>query len=223
MAFERIIVPAEFRQGDALTEDLAGIGFNLAADVAPDPNIEDTLIAASLAAMEASDLRVLDLLVTWLERHHDRVNADRLVRAVETLESERGSAFWAAVAGWLDKDRRFSRLRNVYTGPRIDIARGGSRFLLERSGEDARFAGTPLRIPAGLLRGRDSDVLSPSELAKRHGTYYYRVLLGPSYRADMWAELERNPELSAAELARRAYGSFATAWQVKQDWDLLAT
>lgn len=222
MAFERVVVPNEFSQGDALTEDLAGIGFNLAADAAPDPNTEDTLIAASLAAMEATDLRILDLLVTWLERHHDRVNADRLVRAVETLESERARAFWAAVGSWLEKDRRLSRLRNVYTGPRIDIARAGSRFLLRRSGEDPRFVGTPLRIPAGLLRGREADVLPPRELAKRHRTYYYRVLLGPTYRADMWAALEQNPELTPAELARRTYGSFATAWQVKRDWELLA-
>ena len=52
-------------------------------------------------------------------------------------------------------------------------------------------------------------------------TYRYRVLIGPSYRADMWATLDREPGLSAAELARRSYGSFATAWKVKQDWALL--
>ncbi|MGH9649103.1 MAG: hypothetical protein ACRD3I_01405 [Terriglobales bacterium] len=47
-------------------------------------------------------------------------------------------------------------------------------------------------------------------------------MLGPSYRADMWAELEADPGVSAAELARRAYGSFGTAWKVKQDWGVLA-
>jgi len=45
--------------------------------------------------------------------------------------------------------------------------------------------------------------------------------MGPSYRADMWAELDQDPSLSAAKLARRAYGSFATAWHVKQDWEVL--
>ena len=53
-------------------------------------------------------------------------------------------------------------------------------------------------------------------------TYRRRVLLGPSYRADMWAALDANPALSAAELARRTYGSFATAWHVLQDWAVLA-
>ncbi|HEY3399160.1 MAG TPA: hypothetical protein VGK03_00890 [Geothrix sp.] len=63
---------------------------------------------------------------------------------------------------------------------------------------------------------------SPTELARRHRSYRCRILLGPSYRADMWAELDRDPSLSAAELARRSYGSFATAWHVKRDWQVLA-
>jgi hypothetical protein len=72
-----------------------------------------------------------------------------------------------------------------------------------------------------MLRDRKADVLDPRELAKRHRGYRRRVLLGPSYRADVWAELDRNPGSSAAELARRAYASFATAWLVKRDWELL--
>ena len=76
-------------------------------------------------------------------------------------------------------------------------------------------------MPAGMLRERKNDVLTPTELARRHGAYRRRNLLGPSYRADMWAELDREPSLSAAELARHTYGSFATAWQVKRDWALL--
>ena len=53
------------------------------------------------------------------------------------------------------------------------------------------------------------------EPKRRHRAYLRRVMLGPSYRADMWAELESDPSLPPAELARRAYGSFATAWQVR--------
>jgi hypothetical protein len=29
------------------------------------------------------------------------------------------------------------------------------------------------------------------------------------------------PELTAAQLARHTYGSFATAWQVRRDWAML--
>jgi hypothetical protein len=49
-----------------------------------------------------------------------------------------------------------------------------------------------------------------------------RILIGPTYRADMWSALDDDSQLSAAELARRTYGSFATAWHVKQDHALFA-
>jgi 2-oxo-4-hydroxy-4-carboxy--5-ureidoimidazoline (OHCU) decarboxylase len=42
-----------------------------------------------------------------------------------------------------------------------------------------------------------------------------------TYRADMWAAMEDDPSISVAELARRTYGSFATASQVKRDWQLI--
>ncbi|MEI7705737.1 MAG: hypothetical protein WCK73_14205 [Deltaproteobacteria bacterium] len=32
--------------------------------------------------------------------------------------------------------------------------------------------------------------------------------------------MEGTPSLKAAEIARKTYGSFATAWQVKQDWEV---
>jgi hypothetical protein len=130
-------------------------------------------------------------------------------------------AFWAALGHWLRKDRRLARLTKVYQGPRLDLLRTGTVFQIRRHGEDPRFAGGPLRVPAGVLRDRPADVLSPVELAKRHRTYRQRIVIGPTYRADMWAALDRQPSLSRAALARIAYGSFATASQVKHDWALL--
>jgi hypothetical protein len=109
-----------------------------------------------------------------------------------------------------------------YQGPRVDLLATGTDFHIRRSGEDPRFKEGPLRIPDGILRNRPVDVLTPMELARVHLTSRRRVLLGPTYRADMWEELDTNPDLSAAELARRTYGSFATAWHVRQDWAVLA-
>lgn len=222
MAYRRVIAPPALLTGDELTSAMVGIGMNFAAAPMKDPNIEDTLLAASVEGMEHDDLRVLAVLVTWLGVHHSRINADRLIRAVTSLESPRVRAFWAAVAQWLDKDRRLARLLDLHDGPRVDVLRVGTDFQVRRKGEDSRFHDTVLRVPAGVLRDRIDDVLSPAELAKRHCTYRHRVLMGPNYRADMWAALESDPSLSPAELARRTYGSFATAWQVKQDFELLA-
>jgi hypothetical protein len=200
---------------------MAGIGMNFAATPEAEANIEDTLVAASVEAMEHDDLRVLAVLTTWLGVHHPWVNVDRLFRAVGALEAARVRAFWASIGRWLSKDRRFARLAGLYRGQRIDLLPVGTAFHIRRAGEDERFAGAPLRVPANVLRDRAADVLTPAELAPRHRTYRQRVLMGPTYRADMWAALEQNPSLPAAELARRAYGSFATAWQVKHDRALL--
>lgn len=221
MAFSRLTSPSESLHGEALTSAMVGVGMAFAAPPSRNPNIEDTLLAASIEGMEREDLRVLALLVDWLEVHAAWINADRLTALVAPYRGKRVRAFWSAVAHWLGKDRRFARLGNAYKGPRLNLLATGSDFHLRRSGEDERFEGGPLRVPAGILRQQKGDVLSPAELARRHDAYRHRILLGPSYRADMWAELDQDPSLSAAELARRAYGSFATAWHVKQDWEVL--
>jgi hypothetical protein len=201
---------------------MVGIGMLFAERADPEPNIENTLVSASLAGMEHDDLRTLAMLTTWMEVHQARVNVDRLVRAVGCVESKRVRAYWAAVGCWLAADRRYARLTKVYRGAKVELLRVGTTFQLERSGEDQRFAGGPLTVPAKVLRDRKHDVLSPAELAKQHRTYRWRVAMGPSYRADMWAAFEAAPDLSPSELARKTYGSFGTAWQVKRDWELLA-
>ena len=221
MAFKRLNSAPPSLAGEALTAAMVGIGMNFATRPTRNPNIEDTLFAASIEGMEREDLRVLAVLMTWLEVHSAWINADRLIALVNQHPGERVRAFWSAVAHWLNKDRRFVRLTKGYGGPRIDLLTSGTDFHLTRSGEDIRFAQGPLQVPAGILRERIGDVLSPIELAHRHDAYRRRIMLGPSYRADMWAELERHPNSSAAELARHVYGSFATAWHVKRDWTLL--
>jgi hypothetical protein len=218
--YRRPIQPAEPLTGEALVAAMVGIGMNLAANGARNPNIEDTLLFASREALAKQDTGVLSALTTWLGIHSNWVNADRLTRLVAEQEP-RIRAFWAAAGHWLKPDRRFARLSGLYRGHRVDVLPAGAELEVNRHGEDLRFAGSPLRVPANLLAARDAEVLSPGDLAKRHCGYRQRVLMGPSYRADMWGLLLAQPSLSAAELARRTYGSFATAWQVKRDWELL--
>jgi hypothetical protein len=220
MVFSRSLAPVETPDRDALTAAMVGIGIELAAPAAPDPNIEDTLIFASAEAMDSSDLRILALLVSWFGVHHAWVNADRLTKLVATRGSERVRTLWAALAHWQAKDRRYARLAGRHRGPRLDLA-AGAEFQIRRHGEDARFAGSGLRVPANLLRDRPGDIASPEALARRHRAYCCRIMMGPSYRADCWAALEVEPGLSAAALARRAYASFATAWQVKHDFAIV--
>lgn len=218
MAHKRAIAPAQAPSGAALTADLVGIGLLVGGEGSRDPNIEDTLLAASVEGLEREDLRVLAVLVTWFGIHAAHVNADRLTRLVMLQASKRVRAFWSALGRWRATDRRFARLARAYRGPQLDLLSTGTDFQVARHGEDERFAGSKLRVPANVLRDRPSDVLQPAELARSHAAYRWRIVIGPTYRADMWAALERQPDLSAAALARATYGSFATAWQVRKDF-----
>jgi hypothetical protein len=218
MAHSRALAPELTPTAAALTADMVGIGMLVGGEGSLDPNIEDTLLFASVEGMERGDLRVLAVLVTWIGVHSGRVNADRLTRLVALQESKRVRAFWSALARWRSTDRRFARLALGYRGRRIDLLTTGTDFQVGRHGEDPRFTGSRLRAPANVLRDRPADVLTPAELAARHSAYRWRLVIGPTYRADMWAALEREPALSAAALARTAYGSFASAWQARKDF-----
>jgi len=204
-----------------LTARMVGIGLSFADEPEVDADIESTLVFASSAGMDEADLRVLSVLTTWLGVHHAHVNVDRLVRLVSEHPSERVRAYWAAVASWVHKDRRFARLLGLYDGPPVEVLPTGTAFQIQRRGEDPRFVGSKLRAPSGTLRDRAADVLAPDVLVRRHAGYRNRVLMGPSFRADVWTVLEKSPGLSVADVARRAACFFATAWQAVQDFRLL--
>ena len=206
--------------GEELTAALIGSGFNLAGTPAKDPDIEATLIAASVEAMERSDLRILDLLVTWFAVHAERINVARLRRLL-VGQPVRVRALWSAFARLRKTDGRFAKLVGIYRGPRVDVA-SGTEFLVQPDGENPDFTGTPLRVARKPLRGRRQDVLTPEQLAQRHAGYRCRVMLGPCYRADCWAALEARPDAAPADVARVAGASFSTAWHAHRDFGLIA-
>ena len=221
MAYSRNSQPACRPTPGTFTGQMVGIGMNFAAAPIRDANVEDTLLLAAEAGMLDGDLRVLGLLVHWLEVHRACVNADRLVRALRGHGEARVLAFWASVGAMLQKDRRFSRLCKLSKGPSVELLPAGTDYLIARHGKDERFAGTMILVPAGTLRRRKADILSPIQLARQHAGYRNRVLFGPTWRADVWTALEAEPDISVSSAARRAYCAFATAWQVKQDFKLL--
>lgn len=207
--------------GKSLTGRMVGIGFKLTAPAELNPNIEDTLIAAAIEGM-GGDFRVLSLLTDWFEVHYQRVNVDRLSRALKELNNKRVNAYFSGIGMWLKKDRRFRKIEDLYIGERISLGLNGDyKFLAKRNGEDERFVDGPLLVANGNLRRRIHDIASPEELAKKHGDYFYRVLVGATYRADMIALLKRSKNLRASDLARLTYGSFATAWDVMKDMSII--
>jgi len=100
MGFSRTLAPAQPPQGDTLTSCMAGIDMNFTASPSAEPNIEDTILFASIEGVENYDLRVLAVLITWFGIHSPWVNADRLIKIVGGQSSPRVRAFWSALANW---------------------------------------------------------------------------------------------------------------------------
>lgn len=191
LALRRATSPEPAPAPGELAARMVGIGMSFAAKPEPNAEIESTLVYASVLGMEEGDLRVLAVLTTWLGVHHTHVDADRLVRRMRSHPSDRTRAYWAAVAMWLQEDRRLARIAQAYQGPRIDVLPTGSDFQIGRRGEDERFIGSKLRVPSGTLRDRPEDVVSPQALARQHPGYRNRVLIGPSFHADVWTAIAR--------------------------------
>ena len=223
MVHKRIVQPTSSFENDGLTSAMIGIGMMFGGKASQDPNIEDTLLAAAIAGMEEDDLRVLSVLTTWFGMHSNYVIASRLVRIAKACENSRVRAYFSAIAAWLRKDHRFDALKKLQSSERVDLLHEGTDFLIQRRGEDPRFDGGPLRVPKGTLRDRPKDVLSPAALAQQHNAYYWRVVIGPSFRADMWAALQSDGGLTATKLARKTYGSYSTAWKVRREAELVST
>src|SRR5690606_20730682 len=159
MPFSRRIIPETFSTGVELDSKMVGIGMVFSAKPHHHANLEDTVYSASVVGV-GGDFRVLSVLLTWLGVHHERLNADRLVRLVRNAPDAKVQTFWTAIATWLKADCRFSRLKRR-TAKRLDLLPAGTDFQIKRRGEDPRFSGTALRVPAGVLRERLQDVLSP--------------------------------------------------------------
>ena len=219
MAYKRRITPVDHGVQD-LEGRMAGLGMAVACPPIPDANIEDTLLAAVQHGMENNDLRALGLVTAWMERYHGWINADRIIRCLDGPTAPRTNAYWVSRAQSWATDPRWKRLRSSPT-PTVDLLPVGTAFQVARHGEDPRFQGTVLRVPKGALRDRPGDVEAAHEIARRHHGFRWRILVGPSYRADCLAWVKAEPTITPADLARRTYASFATAWGVLRDVRML--
>jgi hypothetical protein len=221
MSFKRRHFPSNYPTGFDLTLRLVSIGFRFSENPSKvEPNIEETLVACSIEGVRG-DFRALSLLTDWFDTHSERVNADHLIKLVSALDDSLIKKYWIACAQWKKSDSRFKKLREMDDGNRVRLDQSKSDFLLKRDGEDSRFISTTLIVAAKHLRHRPADIDPPEKLSKFHRGYYYRLLIGPTYRADILALLEKNPKLTAAELARLSYSSFSTAWQVRNDFEII--
>lgn len=217
MSFKRSFCLDQYYKGDGLTKKLIGIGFKIGGEPELNPNIEDTLISAAIEGI-LGDFRTLSLLTDWITIHHKIINIDRLSIALMELKNPKVNAYFSAIFSHLKETKRYKKIINLYKGPpQLLEDKKSYAFLIERNGEDIRFKNSKFKVANGSLRARPEDISSPAELAKIHKDYYFRVLMGPCFRADMISIFIRKKDISPSELAHSCYGSYATAWEVIND------
>ena len=213
--------------GDALDHSLRAVGLRLGGgqdSINPPPALEHVIVSAAAAALPR-DYRLLSVVTTWLGVHAARVHVGELARLLPCAEQScadpvRFRAYWAGIAHWLRKDNRWSKVARMYPGPPVYLSRldrAVAKAAIEHKGEDPRFAGSRLRVPVGMLRDRPADVASPEAMAANHPWYRERLRQGPTYRADCWAELERDPTMTAAVLAHRVGCTYPVAHRTMRD------
>ncbi|TVQ77721.1 MAG: hypothetical protein EA369_08580 [Bradymonadales bacterium] len=214
-----------------LANDLYAIGVNLTATAqVTDPNIEETLVLSSIEAVNHGDHRIAGILVDWISAHFLRINVDRLTNLVFGLSDEGFwwvKIFWCANAQrFYPADARFRRLAHLYRGQRLDFSdrdtpnteRPVTEIFIQMKGLDERFEATCIRVPKNAFFHRPEQVFEADWIARHHMPFRYRVMMGASYRADLWALLRRNPKLSGYRLAKLAHCSIAAAARVKKDY-----
>jgi len=180
---------------------------------------------SAVAAAIPNDLRTLSVVTTWIGVHNARVHVAELARyldagAAACRDPALFAAYWSGVAHWQRADVRWGKVAARFHGPAMYLSGLPAEVELaqiQRKGEDPRFLGSRLRVPQGMLRDRKADVDDAAALSARHAWYRERLRQGPSYRADCWAELERSPELRAADLARAVGCTYPVAHATVMD------
>lgn len=206
--------------GGALNASMRGIGMRVGAQEPAAADLEVTLVSVAHHVLP-HDYRTLGVLVAWFDVHQDRVNVPRLLRLVRIVaKAPLEKAWWASIATWLERqDARWRPMTRIYEGPSLDLDDAVvTELQLRRVGHDPRFEHAPLRIHARLLRSRATDVDDPIQLAARNPLYLRRVQLGASYRADVWAALDEDPNATPAVIARKVGCAYETARSVARDW-----
>lgn len=220
MSYRRDDAPKKIFTDHELTARLIGIGFRFSGKPTRDPDIEDVLISAAHGAVLGGDGRLWTGLLDWWAIHHSCVNADRMIRALSALDIAPLGTFFAGLAQSIEPEGRFRALARMSRGKRLVIFNEEYRYRLARDGEAERFEGTSLAVPRSLYTQSSRDVFSQKELCAWHSAYRWRITMGPTYRADLWAACERAFPRTAYSLAQELHCSLGAARRVLHDYEL---
>lgn len=154
-------------------------------------DIEGTLIDACYEV--SRDARLLSFLMGWIQVHGDYVVTEKLMKQARNQAKERGQCRWlTAVAAFAAEhgQHKWKRLIARQKTPLFLHAPELVESAIRLKGREDFLARQNIFVAKGSLRIRESDVLSPEQLANINLQYRNRYLYGASWRADIITAIE---------------------------------
>jgi hypothetical protein len=85
------------------------------------PDLEETIMRATMCGMEDDDYRVLSLATQWLETHALILDLERIGGFLSANGHPRTRAFWCAIGQMFAHHPRFTPLTHFHTGGRMNL------------------------------------------------------------------------------------------------------
>jgi hypothetical protein len=181
-----------------LDQKLRFIGFRLNVNETSSPvhehevlehaDIERTLIEAAYVIRAEDDYRLFSILLTWIKIFGEYVIVEKFEKLAASVELERGpNPILNAIAVWgtINKQTKWKRLisrskKNQYIVDK-ELTESSAKF----PGFKADWLKFGIKVPAKMLRERDTDVLTFKELASKNIQFKNRLLFGAGWRSDI--------------------------------------
>ena len=202
-------------------ERLCWFGLRLAGWKAPDrqlkdaPDIEATLL--DILGHMGEDGRLFSWALSWVKVHGASVIVEKL-RKLSKMRPE-SSVVWLSALAALAVQEGMSKWRPLVkkqAEPRFFFPRDLSEGVIAMKGAVPWLKTLNLLLPEGSLRIRETDVLTPEQLAEIHRQYRNRYLFGPSWRADIVTAIEDGAK-TPTEIMKRVGCSYEPAHRVLRE------
>jgi hypothetical protein len=217
------------QQDVALNHRLAAIGFRIHFSepdfklkdltLLEEADIEETLIRAAYEARV--DFRILSILLTWITVHADYVIVEKFAKKRLAFEKPLGMNrvldLMAAQAVASGSHKWKKLLRTSPRRPEIPVDPELLEASIQYQGADEQLKKHGILVPKKLLRIREEDVLTSTELSRLNSQYRNRLLYGASWRADIIAAIEAGVK-NANQISRLLGCSYEPAYRVFRDY-----
>jgi hypothetical protein len=204
----------------------AGLGIAFARRRKKDEDIEQTIIDTLPHLRD--DLKLLQLLLTWLQQMGDLVHVERLKALAKTLDLT-DLAFLGAIAEFTKTEFRswelisnysFKTLQSQYkSGFKPEVSEKVSLAVdYNRTEVDPAFSKFHLKVP--MIELADTKKLIPRKyILEDHRWLGFRALFGSNWRADIAYLIVTKASANAHQIASRLGCSYETAYRLKKALD----